>query len=1112
MISPTRSCRLFPLLSRPRRAWIFGLGILLSPELWGLAQQIPPGSAPLAKMEATGSSLMPGAVVARDIDLGNTHEYVLPLAARTYLFLEILPVGVEIDASLLDPEGKPVAAADGRAGFGILRLLALVTSTPGSYRLRVTTHGKHAFSGHYELEARALRPAEAGDKIRVEAVRRLAEGRRLRGDAESREKALTKLKEALSLWESVKDAPGEVESLAEIGGLYADHGEHQEAMRWHQKALQRAQESRYAKGESWALCNLGNCYLEMAQYDNSIKLYKSAITSWEQIGRISEKAFALQGLGKAYRTKGAPGEALNAFKEALSLQEKARDFAGQAHALSGIGAIYYDQGNITEALKVWEQALGFSRAVGDTNGEAILDLDLGSIYYRRGQFQRSVETLTSLVERIDPKDAGHAFYNLGGIYLDLGDLDKALENYQSALAAARQAKKINEQISSLVGIGTTLQRQGNPRAALKQYDEARKLLPEESWMIPHYVGLAQLALEEPGQALQSFQRALKVARATQQRTSEASTLLAMGTAYHALGELDRAAEYFGQAIQLGNDTEYPSVVTPSLLRRAKLRRDQGRLEEARADIEAALDIIESTRRNIAGQQIRLGYSASKQTYYEFYIDLLMQLDQLHPDGEYRYLALEASERARSRGLLDLLAEGRINVNDGLDSELKEKESKLADDFARAQTELGMSPTPKRAQELRERLDQLHGDQEKLDWEVRRRNRRYAQVRYPTPLKAREIQQQDLGDGAALLEYALGEARSTLFVVTREKISSYPLPAGRIILEQVQRLRAALEKENLLTWPEYLDSAFRLYQMLVAPAIGDLAGKSSLVIVPDRGLYYIPFEAFLTEAPGKGASSPMPYLLYKYAIAYVPSASVLANLREPRAVSPADSKELIAFAPFSGSGERAGIRGTAGGGEIQAKSIPRKFPPLPASGREISGIADLYQGSALEFFRNEATEETVKRNPAVATAHRLHFATHAQLDERYPEDSSLVLVRPEGSPEDGYLRVQEIFNLKLAADLVVLSACQTGRGKEVTGEGLIGLTRAFFYAGAPSLVVSLWNVTDSSTPGLMLDFYKNLDHLHDKAQALKAAKVSMIERGVYKHPSYWAPFILIGEPR
>ena len=313
---------------------------------------------------------------------------------------------------------------------------------------------------------------------------------------------------------------------------------------------------------------------------------------------------------------GDPKDALNAFQAALSLEVADRDFAEQAHSLSGIGALYFDQGNITAALKLWEQALGFSQAIGDTASVAVLELDLGSIYYRRGQLQRSVEALTSLEGKIDPKNAGFAFYNLGGVYLDLGDLDRALENYQRSLAAYRQAKKTKEQADALVGIGTTLQRLGDPSAALKRYADARKLLAEEPWTLPHHVGLAQLALGKPGEALQSFRRALGVAQKMEDRSSEASTLLAMGTAFRALGDLDRAADSFGQAIELGNRIEYQSVVPPSLLRRAMLRQDQGRLDEARTDIEEALSIIESTRRNIAGQQIRTGYSASKQAYYE----------------------------------------------------------------------------------------------------------------------------------------------------------------------------------------------------------------------------------------------------------------------------------------------------------------------------------------------------------------------------------------------------------------------------------------------------------------------------------------------------------------
>jgi CHAT domain-containing protein len=149
---------------------------------------------------------------------------------------------------------------------------------------------------------------------------------------------------------------------------------------------------------------------------------------------------------------------------------------------------------------------------------------------------------------------------------------------------------------------------------------------------------------------------------------------------------------------------------------------------------------------------------------------------------------------------------------------------------------------------------------------------------------------------------------------------------------------------------------------------------------------------------------------------------------------------------------------------------------------------------------------------VAAARRLHFATHASLDERHPEYSALVLAVQNDGIDDGLLQMHEIFNLKLSADLAVLSACETGLGKEVTGEGLIGLTRAFFYAGVPSLVVSLWNVVDGPTPEFMLDFYKELDRRGNKAQALRSAKLAMIARGGYAHPAYWAPFILLGEPR
>jgi CHAT domain-containing protein/tetratricopeptide (TPR) repeat protein len=1077
---------------------LLGLGVLCGRSLWG-----EPPPAPLA--------LGPGTTLERDIGLGDAHDLPLPLSSGTYLYLEIRPTGVQIAGSLLDPSGRAVATLEGDEGSGNKKLLAWITSASGDYRLRVTTQGTYAVQGHYELRVRVLRPAEPVDATRVRASRKLAESRRLRsGPVDKAERAA---REALALWQSAQDGEGEVEALTQIGSIYAGKEDYRQAFYWHQQALKRAREIGYANGEAWALGNIGNCYLQQENYPDAADFSLQSFQLWRRIGNPSEEAFNLLRLGNIYRNSGFLDKALESFRAAFDLDKRSRDVTEQAHALSGVGAVLLDEGNLAEAYKSWETALELSRAVNDKDSELVLENNLGAAYHRFGQLQKAVGLFTKLIDA-GPRNPGLVLCNLGAIHLELGDLERALDSYRRAAEIYRQAKS-PRQVDALVGIGTTLQRMGNPRDALKEYQEARKLSPTPSWALFHYEGWALIALSKPAEGLQSFQKALSIAR-TSQRASEASTLLAIGVAYRALGKLGEANDHFTQAIQLGNEIDYPSVVSPALLQRAMLRRDQGRLEEARADTERALEIIESTRRNIAGQQIRTGYLASKQTYYEVYVDLLMRMDDLHPGEGYKALALEASERARARGLLDLLAEGRIDVGEGISAGMKEKEGRIAVELARIQQELSSGkPAPTRAEELSGQLKLLHERQEQLDWDIREQNPRYAQVRYPTTLKMEEIRS-GLGEDTALLEYAIGKERSTLFVLTRGKLSSYPLAGAGAIAKQVGILRRALEKESLQTRKDYLDSAHQLYRMLVAPAFDDgaLAGKANLLIVPDRDLYYIPFETLLTRTATAGSYTEMPYLLRQYAISYVPSASVLAGLRQPRALPAKDSRLLIAFAPFAPAvGRTAGSGGPAGKpANVTRRDGGQSFAELPASRQEISRIGDLYSGSALEFFGTDATEENVKQNPAVATARRLHFATHAQLDERYPEYSSLILARSPDSQEDGYLRAQEIFSLKLSADLVVLSACQTALGKEVTGEGLIGLTRAFFYAGVPSLVVSLWNVVDVHTPDFMLDFYEEMDSRHDKSRALQKAKLDLISKSRYAHPSFWAPFILIGEPK
>jgi CHAT domain-containing protein len=1074
----------------------------------GLASSQSSGS-PEASPTVETLFLAPGASLERSIHGGETQSIDLRLDAKTFLLLEIATRGVSLSSRLVSPVGKTIARAEGSRD----QLLAVITDHEGTHRLELVAPKEQRVTKRLTVKILALRPAAPEDQARVRGAEALAEGRRLisLNDEEQRSRAEALLTESLTLWQKAGDPRGEVEALLECAELRSKQGDMSGALAWGKRALDLSRESGYAEGEARALGVMGFCNSQLAHHDEANRLLLLSLEILRRVGGPFEQASMLVDLGIAYQKKQDFQAALQTFEEALPLAEASGDPGLKARVLTGVGAGHFLQYRLAKAKEIWEEALELSRQTGDQQLEADLEQNLAAVYQSQGQFQKALDLFTRAVTRTSVKESGMAYYNMGNLFLELGTPQKALENYRLSQRAFQAKGNAEYEANALIGVGWALQRMGEPQAAIAEYEKARGLLPTESWNVIFSIGRAQIDLQKSEEALPSLQRALAMARMNSDRSREAATLLALGSAYAGLGQPEQAVDNLKAAITLGNQIGHHSVVALALLKRSLLRRDQGRLEEALADVENALAVIESTRRNIAGDQLRTGFFAAKRTYYDLDIDLLLQLDKLQPDGGYRAQALETSERARARGLLDLLAEGRIDVRQGLDPDLRQREDDLSDQISRLQSELRAgNAKPERLQELQAERDELDMRREQLEVEIQNKNKRYAEVRYPVPLKLAEIRSRILDDRTALLEYVLGEKSSTLFVITREKIKTFELPASEEIAQQVVRLRRALEQDSLLKRQDYLESAFGLYRDLLKPASATLRGKSNMLIVPDGALYYIPFEALLTEATDLPYRN-LPYLLRQYSIAYIPSASVLAGLREPRQEpSSMERKQVVAFAPFASTRKEVLTRGA--GQDSYPDSVEGRwiFSPLPASGREAAEIAGLYPGAALSFVGGAADEATVTRNPAVATARRLHFATHAQIDELHPEYSALVLAEKPG--EDGLLQMREIFNLKLSADLAVLSACETGLGKEITGEGLMGLTRAFFYAGVPSLVVSLWNVVDGPTPDLMLDFYKNLDRLQNKAKALQTSKLSMITGGTYSHPSYWAPFILLGEPQ
>jgi CHAT domain-containing protein len=360
---------------------------------------------------------------------------------------------------------------------------------------------------------------------------------------------------------------------------------------------------------------------------------------------------------------------------------------------------------------------------------------------------------------------------------------------------------------------------------------------------------------------------------------------------------------------------------------------------------------------------------------------------------------------------------------------------------------------------------------------------------------------------------LGEERSFVFAVTRDELRVATLAPSHGILELAASLRTDLEQPRARR--SRLDRTSRqLCDMLIGPILGPITPTDRLIIVPDRGLHYIPFEALeLAPEPVAAGSNPH-YLVASWKIGYAPSASVFLSLAD-RSARHGRTREraLVAFAdpaPFRlGDGDEDmevadnRVRGWAGDDAIDLR-------PLPGARAEAAQIAALFDPEAVTTMVGaDATEKAFKELPAVRSARWIHFACHGLLDEHQPAYSALVLSPAMDDDEDGLLQSHEIAKLKLAADLVVLSACTTGLGKEVRGEGLVGLTQAFIEAGARSVIVSLWPVSDRSTARLMVRLYRGLEDGLDPPTALREAKLSLLHDASTAHPYFWSGFVVVG---
>jgi len=1063
--------------------------------------------------------LVPGHVTEGKLVSHEGHVYELDLSDDQFLRFTVETEGPasNIQLTVFAPDGSKVEELSGPVcPFP----LYFVATRSGAYRLSLSLLSD-ASPETYKLQIRELHGATDLDKKRAAAGRVMVEAYRL----------------------SPEDSPVST----------------QESTQKFDEAIKRFRAAGDYQGEAEVFQVLSRRCLAVRDYQKAVDYLRQAQINWHALAAYSNEALTLE-LAATYLLRlGKSEEELAALNEALSLRRASGDPMSEAFVLDGLGDVYTAMGEFQEALNCKEQALKI--------------------------FQSTKS------ERIDSEYT--ALGDLGHIYEELGEPQKALDFYDQALALAQSHDNRGLEISMLLLIARAYAQDGDKITAFEHYNKALALAQgerdEEAPVLLQF-GRFYLGQEEYEKALQCFNQVLPSFRSMHMRAFEAGALLGMGVVYHKLGrwqealevlrpalsswpvknrwpretlreigsvyqdlgDIPKALEYYENALSESRAAKDLQEEAFALADIAHAERAMRQNLEAQRKIEASLQILESLRARIVGSESRSAYFAMARKSYEFYIDLLMQMHAERPDLGLDRTAFQASERARARSLLDMLAESHVDVHEGADPKLLEREKKLQQRLrARSeyQVQLHSRPhTPAQANAVANELQILTAQYDEIGAQIRTTSPRYAALTQPVPLDVKQIQELVLDSNTLLLEYALGDDRSYLWAIADSALKSFTLPK-RAEIEQATRRFYELTARNgypkgdnasrtegqiARAHSEYQAAAARLSQIILGP-VAPLLHYKRLLIVSDGALQYIPYSVLPIPKQVETDNAPEQPLIAEFEVVTAPSASTVAVLRRdlrdrqpaPKTVAVLadpvfDSQDprVLTHQPMShvshtGSQNEAVPRdlerswAEAGSGEYTGR-IPR----LPFSRREADTIiASAPIGNSFEAVDFRASRITAT-SPELAQYRVVHFATHGVLDSRTPALSGIVLslVDTKGKPQDGFLRLWDIYNLRLPVELVVLSGCQTALGKEVKGEGLDGLTRGFMYAGAARVMASLWKVDDAATAELMALFYQGIfkDNLRPAA-ALRAAQIQMWKRKRWHgDPYFWGAFQLQGE--
>ena len=1024
--------------------------------------------------------LLLGASIERELAGAQTHLYQLDAVAGQYWFILVNQKGIDVVVSILGDEKQKLAEIDSPNGSEGNEPLHFIAKTSGSYVLEVRSLEASAPRGRYEIKLVVQHPATEQDRLRVTANKLFGEATTLRNgnNAENMRLAISKYEAALPLYHQLGDRQNEADTLSSLGYLYYNYlGEITKAIEYHESELPLQQLLKNQFGEAIALNNLGHLYSLIGEQEQAVNALLRSSSLLNGLGRKYNAAIVYDLLAKVYLTQGEIASAFASVEKALTFFREVGSKRDIAIATGILASIFSTAGLSEQAIEHYKQALQLCISIKEEHQAAIILNSLATSYSKLERYREALEVATRALasyQKLGLRDLeGNGFITLGIIYTELGELQKGMVHLQQGLVIAQSVGDKSREFSAL-----------------------------------HWTAI------------------------NAQRSND----------------LQKADALFEESLRFIQAASQPDARAATLYLQALVKNKLGRRQEALDLCKESLHLTEALRTRMVGDDQRISYLASVQERYAFYTDLLMQ-DINGQFSEARSAeALEVNERGQARSLLDLLAEIKTDFTVGVDQELL-KQQRLLRSRLNAKANLlerlgGSNKSEDKKQNLLRDIAELNAQSSEIVTKIQLSSPRYTALTQPQPLTIKEIQQQALDNDTLLLEFAIGATHSYLWVVSPQEIKSYQLPsraeitaAARKVYDQLTQIpvAGAVAKSPA--------DAQALSQMLLGAAAPNLGSKRLLIVAPEI-LSYIPFAALPEPVSEQNATAnrpptpaPRPPLIVSHEIVNLPSASVLAVLRKEIVNRKAAPKTVAVLADpvFEANDPRVALAKAKGTppapNEIAQNVTETSFSRAVRSMNLTDERATL---GRLAFSREEAEAIAAFTNPtqglkalsfdasrATAMSDKLsqyrivHFATHGLLNSAHPELSGLVfsLLDEKGKSQDGFLRLHEIYNLKLPADLVVLSACQTGLGKEIKGEGLIGLTRGFMYAGAPRVVASLWRVNDYATAELMKRFYKGMlkDNLRPAA-ALRHAQIEMWKLKRFAAPYYWAAFILQGEWR